>query len=749
MNHLSLVKKVCIVVFLLIAVFSASLLPRLKFSFDFSQFFPEEDPDLEFYQAFVEEFGTDDNFLLIAIKHDATVFDEDFLKKFHAFSVESKDFDFVTESSSLTTLSYPLKTSFGFTQLPVIHRDDPLAYKKDWEKIKEDGLFVNFLIDSNASSTVVALRTQDDIDYQQAELLLSQVRASLKTHQLDNYHILGRAFFLEAIVDMQKSEVLKTSIIAAILVLIILLLVYRSIPLVFISMVSICLSLIIFMGILALWGKELNAMAAFYPVLMLIVGTSDVIHVTDSFIRKIQSGIPRYKAIRSSLREVGLTTLLTSVTTAVGFITLLSSRLVSIQEFGINAAIGVMVAYLTVIFFTGSLLISLPEKMLLGRRSISKKWVDQLLKINTFTKNYPKSILAGTLLFTGFCFWGISLISTNYEFKRTLPNNSEIAADFEFFQQNYAGFRPLEIAVMSQDTYKVLDHSVALEIEKLMGYLNTIASIGNLQSSNLPFKILHKAYNLNKSDFMTFPDDAATFEKYKKDINKLGRQQLNRFVNEDGSMARINGRLQDVGTDSLKVVYDRIEQYAKTDLDTTKIRVKVTGKSLLLDKNSEYIRSSLLEGLFLGLLLIGIIMVLVFRNFKIFIISLIPNILPILFAGAVLGFLSIPLEASLSVVFAIVFGIAVDDTIHFLGKYKLGRTQGLTQEEALQKTFAHTGRALVITTIILFFGFLVLLFSIHQPSITIGIIISVTLVTALILDVLLLPVLIRKMLREA
>ncbi|UWX53746.1 MMPL family transporter [Maribacter litopenaei] len=142
-------------------------------------------------------------------------------------------------------------------------------------------------------------------------------------------------------------------------------------------------------------------------------------------------------------------------------------------------------------------------------------------------------------------------------------------------------------------------------------------------------------------------------------------------------------------------------------------------------------------------------MVLVFRNFKIFIISLIPNILPILFAGAVLGFLSIPLEASLSVVFAIVFGIAVDDTIHFLGKYKLGRTQGLTQEEALQKTFAHTGRALVITTIILFFGFLVLLFSIHQPSITIGIIISVTLVTALILDVLLLPVLIRKMLREA
>ena len=151
-----------------------------------------------------------------------------------------------------------------------------------------------------------------------------------------------------------------------------------------------------------------------------------------------------------------------------------------------------------------------------------------------------------------------------------------------------------------------------------------------------------------------------------------------------------------------------------------------------------------MEGLLYGLLLIGIIMALVFRDMKIFLISLIPNILPILFAGCILGFLGIPLEAGLSVVFAIVFGIAVDDTIHFLGKYKLGITQGLDKEASLEKTFAQTGRALVITTIILFFGFMVMLFSIHQPSITIGLIISVTLVTALILDLLLLPVLLRK-----
>lgn len=743
--NLGSLKKICIVVFILLGLFSASKLDELKFSFDFSQFFPEEDPDLAFYDSFVEEFGTDDNFLLIAVENKPDVFQQDFLNKFQAFSLESKGFEYVLESNSLTTLSYPLKTSFGYTTLPIVHINDSLQYQKDWNKIQEDSLFINVLIDEKKESLVLALQTEDNLDYKQSEVLLNTIRTSLKRQDITDYHILGRAFFYEAIVEMQRSEVLTTTIVASILVFIILLLVYRSMPVVLISVFSIAMSLLLFMGLLAALGKELNAMAAFYPVLMLIVGTSDVIHLTDSYIRKLQSGISRYAAIISSLKEVGMTTLLTSITTAVGFVTLLSSRLVSIQEFGINAAIGVLVAYTTVILLTGSLLISLPEKKLIGRKSISENWVNYLLKINTFTKNYPNHIIWGTVVFTFFCFLGIYLIKTNHEFKQTLPAKSEIAIDFEYFQNNYAGFRPLEIAVMSTDGHKVTDFEIAQEIEKLLTYLKTFKIIGNIQSANLPYKIINKANNLNSAAFFTLPDDKATFIKYQKDTRKLARKQLARFINGDETIARINGKLQDVGTDSLKIIYNSIDRFAKSKLDTTLVTIKVTGKSILLDKNSEYIRSSLLEGLLYGLLLIGVIMAFVFRDIKIFLISLIPNVLPILFAGGILGFLGIPLEASLSVVFAIVFGIAVDDTIHFLGKYKLGITQGLDKEAALEKTFAQTGRALVITTIILFFGFMVMLFSIHQPSITIGLIISVTLVTALILDLLLLPVLLRKL----
>ena len=208
----------------------------------------------------------------------------------------------------------------------------------------------------------------------------------------------------------------------------------------------------------------------------------------------------------------------------------------------------------------------------------------------------------------------------------------------------------------------------------------------------------------------------------------------------------MTAKVLDVGSDSLIKFYGDLNHFFKTNTDTTRVNFRLTGKGLLLDKNSVYIQNNLVEGLLFALLLVSIIMVALFRNLKLVFISLIPNILPLLFAGALLGFLGISLEATISIVFAIAFGIAVDDTIHFLAKYKLCTQQGLNKEEALRKTFAETGRPLVITTVLLFFGFLVLLFSIHRPSVTIGLMISTTLLAALIFDLLLIPVLIRKML---
>lgn len=748
MRKILALKKFIIPLFLVLGIASAFLLSSLRFSFDFNQFFPEGDKDLIFYRNFTKEFGTDDSFLLIAVENEGSVFEKDFLERFHQFSLDSKKLPYVRESQSLTTLFYPLKTSFGYAKLSIIHLDDSTKYATDWAKLQKDELFLNSLIDGKAKSLVVALETDDELDYVQSVAMLNAVRESLKEHDLVAYHFLGRAFFYEAIIEMQKREVIVTTIISTLLVFIVLFLVYRRIAVVLISLTSIALALLLFLGLLSLLGRELNAMSAFYPVLMLIVGTSDVIHIMDSFLWKIRQGTDKQSAIIATLKEVGLTTLLTSATTAVGFVSLLTSRLRSITDFGINSAIGVLVAYITIILFTTTLLLLVDHKKLLPKDNPTPKWSVFLSGVNNFTKHNPTSILIGSLIFTLVCFWGIYTINTNFKFNENMPKGSQIAADFHFFQKNYTGFRPLEVAVTIKEGGKITDFDIIKDIALVEDKLTSFEAIGNVQSVTLFYKLVNKAYHLNKQEYFTLPKEEVIFEKYTKEVKKLARKQFKKFVNTTETKARIGARVLDVGTDSLSKIYNDIYAFIATKTDTSAVTFKLTGKGLLMDKNAVYVRNSLLQGLLIGLLLVSVLMVLLFKNWKLLLVSIVPNLLPLLFAGALLGFLGIPLEASISVVFAIVFGIAVDDTIHFLGKFKICKMKGMNNDEALARTFTETGRALVITTLILFFGFMVMLFSIHRPSIIIGLLISVTLLTALLLDLLLLPVLIRKILKN-
>ena len=164
---------------------------------------------------------------------------------------------------------------------------------------------------------------------------------------------------------------------------------------------------------------------------------------------------------------------------------------------------------------------------------------------------------------------------------------------------------------------------------------------------------------------------------------------------------------------------------------------------MLLDKNTFYVRESLLKGLGFAVIIVSIIMVILFQNIKMLLVSLIPNIVPLIISAALIGFVGIELEAGLSIVFAIAFGIAVDDTIHFLSKFKIERSKGKSINDAIEVTFKETGKAIVLTTIILFIGFLVMFFSLHPPSRSIGLLISATLVSALLADLYIIPGLIR------
>lgn len=739
------IRVVIICVFALLAIASAFFLTRLRFTFDFEQFFPRGDKDLEVFREFISSFETDDNFLLVAVRREEGAFEQRFLEQFHDFSLVSRKLPHVLESQSLTQMGYPLKTPFGFTTIPAIHIDDPSRYADEQERLLRDERFVNNLISADGKTLVVLLKTVNSIDLEQARELMEALDELISGYNFKEYHYLGRAYFQTELVAMQKREIMVSAGVAGILVSLIMFWIFRRAWGIVIALVSIGLGMLLFMGLLGATGRPLNAMAALYPVLMIIVGTSDVIHIMSKYIDELRKGKPKREAIQITIKEIGLATLLTSITTAIGFATLLTSRVDPIRDFGLNAAGGVIVAYITVIFFTTALLSYFKADQLMKIGKSLAFWENSMLSSYRFTIKNGNAIKWGALFLLIICGVGISTITTNYGIIDNLPRGKKITEDFTFFEKELTGFRPMELAVYTQGDYEVNDYEVIREMAKIEDYLHQFPGLQAIGSITTLYKSMHQAFNNNREDAFKVPENKQQFARYRRLTDQLPKFDPNILVSKDGTKARITSRIKDIGADTIKAMGLRIDNWIAQNIDEEVIKVNRTGTGVIIDKNAEYIRRSLLQGLGIAVLIVSVLMAFLFQNWRILLIALVPNMFPLLLAGALIGYLGIELEAGVSIVFAVIFGIAVDDTIHFLSKYKLALNKGMPREEAIKITFVETGKAIVLTSIILFFGFLVMLFSIHPPSVVVGLLISLTLLSALVSDLLLIPVMIRWM----
>lgn len=734
-----------IVAFSLMAVYSLTFMSKLNFQFDFESFFPKDDPDLAIFKDFIKDFETDDNFLLVGLKREEGIFDQEFLEDLHDLTIKSKDLPYVLEAESITKFSYPLFTPFGVTTIPAIHIDDPSKYEAEREKLLSDERMVDYLISRDGKSTVVALKTIDAIRLDQSNELLGQLESLLETYDFEEDHLLGRAFFQKELVRMQVREILMATVIAGILVFLVMLFIYRKAITVAIALTSIGLGMVLFMGYLGLTGQALSAMTGLYPILMIIVGTSDVIHIMSKYLDELEKGFSKRNSIMTTIKEIGLATLLTSVTTAVGFTTLLTSKITPIREFGINAAVGVMIAYFTVVIFTSAILSYYDLKQLTSEKTRTEFWK----KWMTWAYNasfYKKTIWLSIVGFLIFCAVGISMVTTNYKIESNLPLRAKITKDYHFFENEFVGFRPVEVAVTTDGN--IYDYEIMKEINKVEEKFKSDGHFKAIRSQTMVYKSIAQMFGGNNPENYKFPQTKEEYERYHAIASKIPKLSNNILVGKNAKKARIISRMNDVGADSVKVIVDDLEAWIDNNADTSLVNFNITGTAMLLDKNVEYARRSLLTGLAIAIFIVGFLMVLLFRNLKYLIIALVPNLFPLLFAGAILGFLGIELEAGISIVFAIIFGIAVDDSIHFLSRFKLGRAKGLSVEKAMKNTFLETGKAICITSIILFFGFMVLLFSVHPPSRSIGILIGITLVTALLSDLFIIPLLIRLLIKE-
>ncbi len=733
-------RKQIVIITLLLAVVAGYYATYLYFYHDLDRFLPKDLDDHEFLKDFHAQLEPDDSYYLIAAKNEAGIFDETFLQKLDSLTKRCKNLNNILHAVSITNISNPLKTPFGMVKVPLINIKKPDRYVKDSIAMVEDERIMGRFVSADKKTALVAMQTRPHLTQPEAEKLHADALALVSSLGFEEYHYIGKAYIQTEFVRLIQSELFFYIVVCNLFLVLILFFIFRRGWTIFIALNSVVLGATFFAGLLGFLQIPLDLMSMLYPPLMLIVGMSDVIHFISKYMDELKAGKERLPAMAATVREIGMATLLTSATTAVGFSALYFSKIEPIRNFGLTAAVGVFIAYLTVLFFTSCVLVMIkPEKLISAKRSDT--FIRNLMHRNyLFVEKHPKRILLGMLVTIVLCFIGISKISTNAHVLSDVPDDSALMDEVRFFNKNLSGIRSFEMAIIPGKDKKVDDWEVIQEIEKLEKYLKAASPVNSILSPAGLFKSISQANNSNKTGAYRLPETKKQHAKYRRQLDKLPSGNFHKLISEDKKMGRLTGRMIDIGSEEIKSMNNTIRSWINDNINHDVVSFRPTGTALVIDKNNDYLRSSLLQSLVFALLTVSIMMAFLFKNFRLVIVSLIPNVVPLFVAAALIGFVGIELKASTSIIFAIAFGIAVDDTIHFLSKYNFERKKGHSVRQSVYTTFIETGKAIYLTTIILFFGFCLLIFSSFKGVYYVGFLVSFTLLAALVSCLTLLPV---------
>ena len=733
-------RKIIIGVIAILTILSGYFVTQVYFHHDLDRFLPKDRDDHQFLTRYQAQLESDDNYYLIAFHREQGIFQQKFLTQLDSFAQACKSINFILDARAITQLSYPIKTPFGFTNLPAIHLDNPALYAQDSIRLVNDLQLRNRFISSDGKTTLVLLKTEEDLAQPQAEKLDFDIKTLLRQFDFPEWHVAGKVPVQTAFIQLMQAELIYHIIFSNIVLLFILTVIFRRFWTIVIALSSVVLGAVFFAGLLGFLQQPLDLMSMLFPPLMLIVGMSDVVHFMSKYIDEIQKGKSKEEAITLTVKEIGWATFLTSVTTAVGFCALYFSIIEPIQVFGMTAAVGVFIAYLTVLLFTTSVLTLIDPEKIIPQKTSHQFWRKLMHRNFLFVQRNVPGISVISLLVIGVSFYGLSIISTNAHVLSDVPANSEVMEDVRFFERELAGIRSFEMAILPQGEKSILDFEVLQEVDKLEKFIAQETTVNSVSTPTSIFKALHRSHRNNNSTAFKLPEKESDWRRYRKLLKKYASNETNILYSKDEKLGRFTGRMVDIGSDSIRLMNQKINNWIDQNIDAELVTFRATGTSLVIDKNNEYLRTSLTYSLWFALITVSILMSLLFKDIRLVVVSLFPNIIPLIITAGIIGFLGIELNGSVSIIFAIAFGIAVDDTIHFLSKFKLERDQGRSIRESIYRTYLETGKAINLTSIILFFGFGLLIFSNFNGVFYVGLLISLTLLAALAACLLLIPI---------
>lgn len=740
-----------IIIIVCITAFLATQWQNMRFSYSEANLLPDDDEINIAYNDFLEKFGEEGNLIVLAVK-DSTLFTP---KKFQAWNElsrklqKSSEVNQVISLENLTTLE-KFKDPDRFEMVPFldVNKLDNVSVANYREQLFEKLPFYKGLVYSGNSQTVqTALYLNEEIvnSKERKIFVIDKLKPLIENFEEENnldVFVSGMPY-IRTLNSQNIIDEIGLFIAAALLVTsLIFFFFFRSVRATVIAMVTVMIGVMWAFGIIGLLHYEITLLTALIPPLIIVIGIPNCIFLINKYQQEIQNHGNQARSLQRVISKVGNATLLTNLTTALGFATFILTDSTLLIEFGIVASLNILAIFLlslVIIPIIYSYMSSPKDKHL---KHLNKKWIGGFTAwTEKMVKHNRISIYTTSIILLAVSIIGIYNIKISGSLLEDMPQGAAFFQDIKFFEEEFNGVMPLEILIDTKQEKGALKLSTLKRMENLEEIISDVPELSDPFSVVRLAKYSKQAYYNNNPKYYQLPtsQEQNFIAPYLKGFDSNG-DLLTAYVDSTGRYARMTTFMKDIGTDEMERIEVNLRPQINKIFPEERYDVTLTGKALIFQKGTAYLVKNLVISLSLAIFLIALLMAWMFRSFRMILVSLIPNLLPLIVTAGMMGFLEIPIKPSTILVFSIAFGISVDDTIHFLAKYRQElKVNNWKIKRSVYAALRETGVSMFYTSIVLFFGFSVFMISSFGGTVALGGLVSATLLFAMLSNLLLLP----------
>lgn len=734
-----------------ITVFMGLQWKHMRFSNTEANVLPDDHSETLQYEEFVSVFGQEDNAIVLAVQ-DSLLFKPENFNRWNRLSKQfqaNPEVNLVLSTENLQELVKDNERE-EFVLKPLVKNEpttqnEVLAIKK---KLFEQMPFYENLLFNAASGTI---RT---VIYLDKDILNTAVRNEFVLNDLEN---IVENFEEETNIDVKVSgmpyiktwnskiiidEIGKFIIAALVVTSLIFFLFFRSVRATFISICVVIIGVMWTLGILGLFQYEITILTALIPPLIIVIGIPNCIFLINKYQQEVKKHGNQALSLQRVITKIGNATLMTNITTALGFATFIILDSDLLREFGIVASLSILCIFVLSLCIIPIIYSFLPIPKYKHLKHLNKKWMDAFVNwMENVVRNHRIAVYITSITVLVLSIVGIYMIQITGSRIEDLPEDAQFFKDIRFFEKEFDGIMPVEVVVDSKkkngiaklSTLRRMDQ-LSQEIDEVPELSKTVSVVNLVKYSKQAFyNGIPKYYQLPTTQENNFIMDVARKSSENGNL-------LQSFVDSTGQIARMTTFMRDVKTPRMEEIEEDLLKSIAKIFPAERYNVYMTGKALLFLKGTKYLIKNLLLSLALAVGLISLFMAYLFRSFRMILISLVPNLLPLVITAGLMGFLGIPIKPSTILIFSIAFGISVDDTIHFLAKYRQELVANRWQiKKSVYNALRETGVSMFYTSIVLFFGFSVFIISSFGGTQAMGGLVSATLLFAMLSNLILLP----------